>query len=290
MREVKPAGIVTAVVTPFREDEAIDYDSWSQVIEFLVESGIDGLFVLGSGGEFYALDETERKQATKFAIKAANGRLPVYTNVGAVTTREAVTLAQYADKEGANYLAVITPYYIRPSPDELVRHYSEICESVTAPVFAYNIPGRTGVELTPAILGRISESQPNFIGLKDSSGKIEQVPDWLKLGLSVFMGSDHLILPALDLGCVGAVTVCSNIAPRLFVEILRAWKSGDASRAAQLQGLAAELRLALKLSASRSFVKEAMAIAGMPVGACRRPAGRMPEEDRANISQIIEKA
>jgi 4-hydroxy-tetrahydrodipicolinate synthase len=287
MRHGTPAGILTAVVTPFHEDESIDYDSWSRVIEFLIASDINGLFVLGSSGEFYALHEWERKEAVRFAVRAVNGRLPVYANVGAVTTRESVSLAQHAEGEGADYLAVVTPYYIRPSADELVQHYSQICQSVTAPVFAYNIPGRTGVELTPLILRRISESNPNFIGLKDSSGKIEQVREWVTLGLSVFMGSDHLIYPALELGCVGAVTACSNIAPRLFVEIFRAWKNGDTNKAARLQALAAELRLAVKLSSSRSLVKAAMAASGMPVGASRAPAGLISEEERADLDAVI---
>ena len=287
MRHGTPAGILTAVVTPFNEDESIDYDSWLRVIEFLIASDIDGLFVLGSSGEFYALHEWERKQAVRFAVRAVNGRLPVYANVGAVTTRESVTLAQHAEAEGADYLAVVTPYYIRPSADELVQHYSEICQSVNTPVFAYNMPGRTGVELTPLILRRISEFHPNFIGLKDSSGKIEQVREWVTLGLSVFMGSDHLIYPALELGCVGAVTACSNIAPQLFVEIFRAWKNGDTNKAARLQALAAELRLAVKLSSSRSLIKAAMAASGMPVGASRAPAGLMSEEERADLDAVI---
>jgi 4-hydroxy-tetrahydrodipicolinate synthase len=289
MSERSPGGILTAVVTPFRADETIDYDSWRRVIEFLIAGGIDGLFVLGGGGEFYALNEEERKEAARFAVRAANGRLPIYANVGAVTTRETVMLAQHAEAEGVDYVVAVTPYYIRPSADELVQHYSDICKSVRIPVFAYNIPARTGVELTPLVVRRISESQPNFIGLKDSSGRIELTPEWVALGLTIFMGSDHLIQPALELGCVGAVTVCSNVAPRLFADLFRACKDGNAKEAARLQALAAELRLALKLSSSRSYVKEAMSLSGMPVGLCRRPAGLMAQEERTSLDAIIGK-
>src|SRR4051812_21305549 len=123
MAKKSPEGIVTAVVTPFHADESIDYDAWRKVLEFLIASGVDGLFLLGGGGEFYALNEAERKEAVRFAVRAADGRIPIYDNVGTVTTREALALAQHAQAEGVDYLVLVTPYYIRPSADELVEHY-----------------------------------------------------------------------------------------------------------------------------------------------------------------------
>lgn len=287
MLEKKPCGIVTALVTPFQDDESIDYSAWGSVINYLIFSGVDGLFAVGTGGEFYAMSEAERRDAIRFVIQIVNGRIPVYAQVGAVTTRESVALARHAEQDGADYLVVITPYYIRPTDQELVRHYEEICASVKLPVFAYNIPGRTGVELTPSVVSRIAESQPNFIGLKDSSGKLERVRDWMALGLSVFMGSDHLIYPALDCGCAGAVTVCANVSPKLFVKLYEAWKNGDSAEAGRLQQLGADLRLALRLSAAHPLVKEAMALAGQPAGVPRRPSGLVSSEELAGLHSII---
>ena len=289
MMKKEPCGIVTALVTPFQADESIDYGAWTNVIEDQIESGIDGLFAVGTGGEFYAMTETERREATRFVIRAVNGRVPVYAQVGSVTTRESVSLARHAEEEGADYLVVITPYYIRPTDDELVQHYQEICASIQMPVFAYNIPGRTGVELTPAVVRRIAESQPNLIGLKDSSGKLEQVHDWLALGLCVFMGSDNLIYSALEMGCIGAVAACANVAPRLFAQLFRAWKNGDTSEAVRLQALASDLRLALRLSAAHPLVKEAMALGGMPAGVSRRPSGIVSSAELAGLQAIISK-
>jgi 4-hydroxy-tetrahydrodipicolinate synthase len=285
--EKTPGGIVTALVTPFQRDESIDYGAWEVVIERLVSSGVNGLFAVGTGGEFYAMTEAERREATRFVIRAVGGRVPIYAQVGAVTTRESVSLARHAEQEGADYLVVITPYYIRPSDDEIVRHFEEICVSVRTPVFAYNIPGRTGVELTPDVVRRIAESQPNFIGLKDSSGKIEKVRDWTALGLCVFMGSDNLIYPALELGCVGAVAACANVAPRLFVELFQAWKNGEVTEALRLQSLAADLRMALRLSAAHPLIKEAMALAGLPAGMPRRPAGLVSSAELEGLHSII---
>jgi len=289
MLDKQPCGIVTALVTPFQEDESIDYGVWKDVINSFIFSGIDGLFAVGTGGEFYAMTEAERREATRFVVSAVGGRVPVYAQVGAVTTRESVALAQHAEEEGADYLVVITPYYIRPTEDEMVRHYGDICASVKLPVFAYNIPGRTGVALTQAVVRRIVESQPNFIGLKDSSGKLEQVSEWIALGLRVFMGSDNLIYPALELGCVGAVAACANVAPRLFVQLFQAWKNGDSAEALRLQALAAELRMALQLSAAHPLVKEAMALAGLPAGVSRRPSGLASSAELAGLHAIVEK-
>lgn len=289
MMEKKPYGVVAALVTPFQKDELIDYGAWTNVIEYLVEGGIDGLFAVGTGGEFYAMSEAERREAMRFVIRTVRGRTPVYAQVGSVTTRQSVALARHAEEEGADYLVVITPYYIRPTEDEIIRHYEDICASVKLPVFAYNIPGRTGVELTPVIVRRIVESQSNFVGLKDSSGKLEQVRDWIQLGLCIFMGSDNLIYPALELGCAGAVAVCANVAPKLFVQLYQAWKRGDSIEAERLQNLAADLRLALRLSAGHPLVKEAMALAGIPAGIARRPSGLVSRAELEGLQSIVAK-
>ena len=285
----EPFGIVTAVVTPFDIDESIEYNLWTKIIECQIASGVDGLFPVGSGGEFYAMSIEERKEAAAFVLRVVNGRVPVYVQAGAVTTRESIALARHAEDHGADFLVVITPYYMRPTADEMVRHFSDICSKVNLPVFAYNIPGRTGVECTPAVIGRIKESNPNFCGLKDSSGTIEHVHDWLALDLKVFMGSDQLIVPALELGCVGAVAACANVSPKLFVQLFRAYKSGNAEEAARLQQLAADLRLALRLSAAHPLIKEAMSLAGLPGGIARRPAGIASREEMDGLRSIVER-
>ncbi len=282
-------GIVPAVVTPFQEDETIDYTAWQRLIEYLIASGVHGLFVVGGQGEFFSLTEEERTVATRFCAQTAARRVPVYANAGAVTTQETVRLAQKAEADGVDYIVVITPYYLKPSADELVEHYSEVCQSVRLPVLAYNIPERTGVELTPAILERVMQSQENFIGLKDSSGDLALVPKWNALNLSVFIGRDHMILDGLKLGCVGAVTACANVAPRAFVDLYSAFRQGNLEEAARLQALVEPLRRAFGLATFPSVVKEAMAMSGMPVGRCRRPVGGMPEESRGKLAAVLER-
>jgi len=284
-----PRGIVPAVITPFREDEAIDYSVFQRHIEFLISSGVHGLFVLGGQGEFYALSEEERSVAARFAVQTVAGRLPLYANVGAVTTAETVRLAQKAEQDRVDYLVVITPYYLRPSADELVAHYSEVCGSVHVPVLAYNVPDRTGVELTPAVLRRVAAANSNFIGLKDSGGKLDVIPEWKRAGMLVFMGRDHLILDGLRMGAIGAVTACANLIPRTFVDLYDAYQAGKLEEATRLQALVDPLRQAFSLGTFPAVIKEAMNLVGMDVGKARRPLGRLTEEARAKLAAVLDK-
>ncbi len=282
-------GIVPAVITPFREDESIDYSAWQKHLEFLIASGVHGLFVVGGQGEFFALSEEERTVAARFCAQTVAKRVPLYANVGAVTTAETLRLAQKAESDGIDYLVVITPYYVRPSAAELVEHYSEVCRGVRIPVLAYNIPERTGVELTPAVVGKVAASNENFVGLKDSSGRLDLIPEWRRAGLAVFMGRDHMILDGLRMGCVGAVTACANLVPRAFLDLYSAYQAGNLDEAARLQLLVEPLRKAFSLATFPSVIKEAMKLAGMEAGRCRRPVGPMPEEARAGLAAILDK-
>jgi 4-hydroxy-tetrahydrodipicolinate synthase len=285
-------GIVPALVTPFRQDERIDFAAWQNILDVMIAAGVDGLLVCGGQGEFFSLEEEERVVALRFCRQHVAGRVPVYGNVGAVTTRETVRLARQAQAEGIDYAVVITPYYLRPSEDELVEHYTEVCRAVNIPVLAYNIPERTGVELTTRAIARIAAECPNFAGLKDSSGKLDQFPELVGLGgerpFSVFIGRDHMILPALKLGAAGAVTACANVAPRLFVDLYRAFRGGRMEEAARLQALVDPLRQAFALHTFPGVVKEAMAMAGLPAGPCRRPVGPMPAAAREKLEAVLD--
>ncbi len=271
----------------------IDYAAWQLLIDQQIAAGVDGIFATGGQGEFFSLTLEERIVALRFCRQAVNKRVPLYGNVGCVTTRQSIDLAQKAEAEGIDYAVVITPYYIKPTESELVDHYVEICRAVHIPVLAYNIPERTGLELTPAMTARIAAQCENFVGLKDSSGKLDQLPEFVAIGrerpFSVFMGRDHMILPALKLGCAGAVTACANVAPKAFVDLYRAFRQGDLQEAARLQSLIDPLRQAFALHTFPSVVKEAMNRIGLPAGPCRRPVGPMPAEARARLDAVLEK-
>ncbi len=198
-------------------------------------------------------------------------------------------LAQQAAAEGADFIVVVTPYYLRPSADELVEHYSEVCRSVSLPVLAYNIPQFTGVDLEPEVVARVAAACENFAGLKDSSGRVERIPEWKRAGAAVFMGRDEFILDGLRMGCVGAVTAGANLAPKAYVDLFNAYQAGDLEEATRVQTLVDMLAKALTLGTFPVVVKEAMHMAGMPVGACRRPAGPLKEEARRQLSTLLER-
>jgi len=282
-------GILPAIVTPFRDDELIDYNAWQKLIERLIASGVHGLFVLGGQGEFYALNEEERMVATRFCVQTVARRVPVVANVGAITTGESVRLAQQAEQDGVDFIAAVTPYFIRPSEDELVEHYSEICRSVRLPVVAYNIPQRTGVELTPSLVRRIAEANPNFVGLKDSGGRLEWIPEFKRAGVTVLMGQDTLILDGLRMGCSGAITACANLVPRLFIEIYNAFQAGNISEAARFEALVEPLDQAFSLATFPALIKEAMNMAGLPAGRCRRPVGPMSGTALSQLAGVLDK-
>lgn len=279
------------MVTPFREDERIDFSAWQTILDSLIGAGVDGVLVAGGQGEFFSLDDEERTVVLRFCKQAVAGRVTLYGNVGCVTTRATVKLAQAGEAEGLDYLVVITPYYLKPTQQELADHYIEVCRAVHVPVLAYNIPERTGVELEPATVAQIAGRCENFLGLKDSSGHLERIVEMRTAipgrELAVFVGRDHLIVPALERGAVGAVAACANVAPKLFVDLYRAFREGNREEAVRLQALAGMLRETFTLHTFPSVVKEAMRMAGLPAGHCRRPVGPMPEKAQQQLAAVI---
>jgi 4-hydroxy-tetrahydrodipicolinate synthase len=284
-------GIVPALVTPFRDDERIDYNAWQAIIDTLIEAGVDGLCVGGSTGEFCSLEFDERLVAMRFCRQAVAGRVPLYANVGAITTRDTVKLAREAEAMGVDVAIVVTPYYLKPSPAELAEHYIEVCQAVRLPVVAYNYPQHGGVELTPQTVAQVAAKCPNLAGVKDSSGRLELalafkncVPE---RELAVFVGPESLILPALEQGCAGSVTGGANIAPELFVALYKAFREGPREEAVRLAGLAGQLERINELHTFPSVIKEAMQMAGLPAGICRRPVSPLPAEAREKLATLL---
>jgi 4-hydroxy-tetrahydrodipicolinate synthase len=284
-------GIVTALVTPFREDERIDCDAWQSIIDMQIAAGVDGLLAGGSTGEFYTLNLEERVTAQRFCKQAAAGRVAVYANVGCVTTRETVQLALAAEGEGIDAVAVITPWYVRATQEELLDHFTEVCRAVRIPVLAYNFPNHGGTELLPQTVARIANRCENLAGVKDSGGRLEQAIAYRDAApgrdFSIFVGPERLLLPALANGCAGVVAGCGNIAPRLFVNLYRAFQEGKMDEAARLQTLASGLSELVSLHTFPGVIKEAMTLTGQRTGACRRPVGPMPAAVREKVSEVL---
>jgi 4-hydroxy-tetrahydrodipicolinate synthase len=275
------------MVTPFCQDERIDYNVWQSLIDTLIAAGVNGLFCGGSSGEFFALHTEERQVTLRFCRQAAAGRVPLYGNVGCITTRDTVALARFAEAEGVDIVVVVTPYYLRASQQELADHYIEVCRAVRVPVLAYNFPPHGGTGLAPNTLALIAERCENLVGVKDSSGDLD-------LGIAyhdcapgrtmpVLVGPENLIVAALDHGLAGSVTALANIAPRLFVDLYRAYREGRRAEADRLQSLVTGMCGWVMAHTFPSMLKEALRLVGRPAGACRKPIGEVPPEARDRL-------
>ena len=286
-------GIIPAVVTPFDENEDVDERGFRKILNYLIDSGVHGLFPVGSQGEFFALTNEEKKGLIDIAVEEARGRVFVMPNTGAITTRESIELSQYAEKAGADCVSIITPFFISPDQQELHEHIKAICQSVKIPVLCYNNPGRTGgVALTPTTLARLAEEVPNFAGIKDSSGDLTLVAEMIRLcppDFKVIMGRDTLIYGALTYGAAGAIAATANVAPKLIVGIYRAFREGDYERAKEYQRELAPLRIAFALGSFPVVVKEALTLMGLPGGRCRKPIQPLNSEKRAQLRDVLVK-
>jgi len=285
--EVK--GIIPAMITPMNDSEEIDEAGMRELINYLIDSGVHGIFICGSQGESYALTEEEKKRIINIVVDEVNGRIPVYAGTGATTTKASIRLSKYAEDAGADAVTIVTPYFIKPSQDELYMHYRRIAESIDIPVLIYNNPGRTGVNLEAETVRRLAEID-NIVGIKDSSGDLTLTAQYIMecpKEFAVLAGRDSLILATLLYGGKGAVAATANVAPKLVVEIYESFMRGDLEKARELQFKLLPLRLAFNLGTFPAVVKEAMNILKRPSGPARSPVSSLPEDKRQRLKSIL---
>ena len=284
-------GIIVPVATPFQEDESLDEAALRSMVDYLIESGVHGLFPAGSQGEFFSLTSDEKKRVMDITIQHTAGRVFVMPNTGCVTTRETVELSRYAEAAGANAISVITPYFISPTQDELYGFFADVAEAVSLPVLAYNNPGRTHVNVAPQTVAKVAAAYPHFVGIKDSSGDLTQTLEYARncpAAFRTFIGRDTLIYAALTNGCVGAVAATANVAPKVVVGIYEATQAGDHARALEYQRSLAPLRVAFSLGTFPVVAKEALAMQGrIPHGRARRPVGALSPGAREELARIL---
>lgn len=287
-KEIK--GIIVAVVTPLDEKGMINQRGLELIINFLIEKGVHGLFPCGSQGEFFALSLNERKRLLDLVVEHVAGRVVVIAHTGAVATRDAVELSRHAEAAGADAVSAITPFYITPTREEIYTHYTEIAKAVSLPLFAYNNPARTGVNLLPELVAWLAHEVPNLVGLKDSSGDLTQFNEYLRIcppGFKLFMGRDSLIYAALASGAAGAVAATANLVPQLVVGIYEAVQVGDHARARELQQKLALLRRAFTLGTFPVVIKDAMEMVGLPAGRARKPILSLEGAQRDALRAVL---
>jgi len=287
-------GIIPPVVTPFTAGHELDLPRLKTHIDFMLSHGVHGIFVLGTTGEFYSLDEREKQSVIATAVAHVNGRLPVYAGTGAETTREVIRLTNMAEREGVRGVSVITPYFIKPTQAELHDHFLRVAESTRLSVVLYNNPATCGgLSIEPETVARLAEV-PNIIGIKDSSGDLQNTIEIIRQTprnkFSVLNGRDTLILAALNAGAQGAIPASCNIAPVLCVGIYNSFVTGDSVAANEFQSRLHPLRMAMSLGTGNGAIKEVLTLLGQSCGPNRSPISALSTEKKAKLRAILDKA
>ncbi|ALS38135.1 4-hydroxy-tetrahydrodipicolinate synthase [Enterococcus rotai] len=288
---MKAEGIITAMVTPLDQTNKIDANATKQLVNRLIDKKVNGLFILGTNGEFHVLSDLEKLRFAEIVIAETRGRIPVYVGTGGNSTDQVISLSKEMTSLGADALSVITPYFVAPTEAELIQHYLTIAEANIAPILLYNIPKNTGTNISRQLVEQVA-GHPNIIGIKDSSGNIEMIKEYLTIAkkhdFSVLSGSDSLILSALKAGATGAIAATSNVLTEIDVAIYRHWLEGEIEKAQVMQDSIEEFRRILKLGTIPSVLKAAVCHQGIAVGTARLPVQPLSVEALSEVTQVMD--
>ncbi|RKD32436.1 4-hydroxy-tetrahydrodipicolinate synthase [Thermohalobacter berrensis] len=283
-------GSGVAIVTPFKE-KGIDYDKLGELIEWHIEEGTDAIIICGTTGEASTMTDEEQKETIKFAVEKVNKRIPVIAGTGSNDTHHAIELSKFAEEVGADGLLVVTPYYNKTTQKGLIEHYTAIADSVNIPVIVYNVPGRTGVNVQPKTLAKLSK-HPNIKAVKEASGDISQVAEIARLcpdDFYIYSGNDDMVVPLLSLGGVGVISVVANILPKDTHDMVVSYLNGNINKAKELQLNMKGLIDALFIETNPIPIKTAMNLLGMNVGKLRLPLTDMVEENLEVLKDELKK-
>ena len=284
-------GAATALVTPFKNGE-VNYGELGRLIEFQINGGIDAVAVCATTGEAPTLDDREHQRIIEYAVKAADGRVPVIAGTGSNNTAHAIEMSREAQANGADALLCVTPYYNRATEDGLIRSFTAIADAVDIPIILYNVPGRTTVNVTADVYRRLAE-HPNIRAVKEASGDIAALALLCsECGgkLDVYCGNDDMIVPAMSVGAVGAVSVLSNLLPAAVARICKAWFAGDAEEAGRIQLNYMPLIRALFSEVNPIPVKTALAAMGFDTAEMRLPLCEMNARRKKALLEEMRRA
>jgi 4-hydroxy-tetrahydrodipicolinate synthase len=291
--ELEPKGIIPAVITPLTGDGKVNETALRRLLDYLITAGVHGLFVSGTTGEFYGLTPDEKKEIFNITVDEARGRVPVYAGTNGITTRETVYLTQMAELTGVDAVSILTPMFLVPDQEQLIKHYETIARNTNLPVILYNNPPKTGVSLSPATVSKLA-SVPSITGIKDSSGDLTITAEYIRLtrhikNFSVLVGRDTLIYGALCYGAAGSIAACANVAPRICVEIYEKFIGGDLKGSLEAQFALAPLRIAFSLGTFPAVIKESLNLMGIEAGPCMEPAGPLKNEEKLALRKVLTK-
>lgn len=288
-------GIIPPILTPIDEDERIDEAKLRRQVEHVIVGGVHGILAFGSNGEFYMIEEDECERGLKIMIDQAAGRVPVYLGIGAISTRKCMRLARMGEAAGASGISVLQPMFLKPTEDELYRHFSAIAAAVPEmAMLLYNNPGRTGYTMSGRLVKRLAEDCENIVGMKDSSGDMTQTAEFIRLtrhlGFKVFGGKDTLVYGTMAHGGVGAVCTTANMFAPLVCDIYEKYVAGDTAASLEAQFRLNPVRLSMDLSSFPVATKDMANMMGLDVGLPYAPSLPSGDAQLAHMKDLMAEA
>ena len=282
-------GAGVAIVTPMNSDESINFEKLGQLIDFQIDNGTDAIVICGTTGESAAMTDQEHVDCIEYAVRHVHGRVPVIAGAGSNHTSYAVWMSKEAKRVGADALLHVTPYYNKTSQLGLIRHFNTVADATDLPIILYNVPSRTGVNITPATYRELAK-HPNIVATKEASGNISQIAQIVQTcgdDLDLYSGNDDQVVPLLSLGAKGVISVLSNIMPRQTHDICRLFFEGKVAESRALQLKLLPLINALFSDVNPIPVKEALNLMGWECGECRLPLISMQQQPKEHLRALM---
>lgn len=284
-------GSLVAIVTPFRKGK-VDERALADLIEWQIASGTNGIVPCGTTGESATLSHNEHNRVIELTVEVVRRRVPVVAGTGSNSTDEAIALTKHAKQAGADGALLITPYYNKPTQEGLYRHYRAVAEAVDIPLVLYNIPGRTGVNMLPATIARLTTFR-TIVGIKEGSGSVQQASDLVQMCgncLTVLAGDDALTLPMMAVGGKGVITVTANIMPAEMASLVKTFSEGKIDEARRIHFKLSPLFAALFFETNPIPVKEALGLMGKIDPELRLPLCPMAQDTREKLIGVLKDA
>jgi len=283
-------GSIVAIVTPFNANGSINFEKLTELLEWHIAEGTNGIVVCGTTGESPTLSDEEQLAIISHTVKVINKRIPVIAGAGSNNSQHSLHLSQAAEKAGADGLLLITPYYNKTNEEGLYQHFKTVAEKVNIPIILYNVPSRTNMNIPINVLKRLAELK-NIVAIKEASGNLDYVLKVAKEvpSLIILSGNDSQVIPILSLGGLGVISVFANVFPNAMVEMCAKYAKGELREAMTLQVKYANFIEALFIETNPIPVKEAMNLQGMNVGAYRLPLWEMSEKNKAILVEELNK-
>ena len=282
-------GSGVALITPFK-DNGVDFEKLKELLEWHVKEGTDAIIICGTTGEATTMTEKEKKDVIKFTVDTINKRIPVIAGSGSNNTLAAIEMSKYCESVGVDGLLVITPYYNKTNSKGLFKHFEAINNCVNTPIIVYNVPGRTGVNITPENLVKLS-SLSNVVAIKEASGNISQVAKIAAMckDIDIYSGNDDQIIPIMSLGGKGVISVLANVIPNKVHNMTRDYLDGNVKEACSIQLDTLELTNNLFIETNPIPVKTALNLIGKKVGPLRLPLYDMDEKNENTLKETLKK-